>query len=139
VCCSGHRGSIEWTPQIVKLHVKFAQLNSFVIAFLVLCSLGPSSFLLYLICYHVFVFIYFCCLFNDALTILYFTMGSGASWDSAVGIATGYGLDHREVRVRVPVGPRIFSSPRCPDRLWGPPTYPMGNGDSFPGGKAAGA
>jgi hypothetical protein len=39
---------------------------------------------------------------------------------SAVGIATGYGLDDRGVGVRVPVGSRIFSSPRRPDRLWGP-------------------
>jgi hypothetical protein len=30
--------------------------------------------------------------------------------DSAVGIATGYGLDGRGVGVRVPVGSRIFSS-----------------------------
>jgi hypothetical protein len=31
------------------------------------------------------------------------------SRDSAVGIANGYGLDDRGVRVRVPVGSRIFS------------------------------
>jgi hypothetical protein len=37
-----------------------------------------------------------------------------------VGIATGYGLDDRGVRVRVPVGLRTFSSPRRPDRLWSP-------------------
>jgi hypothetical protein len=43
------------------------------------------------------------------------------SRDSSVGIATGYGLDDRVVGVRVPVGSRILSSPRCPDRLWGPP------------------
>jgi hypothetical protein len=42
------------------------------------------------------------------------------SRDSAVGIATGYGLDDREVGVRVPVGSRIFSSPHRPHRLWGP-------------------
>jgi hypothetical protein len=36
------------------------------------------------------------------------------------GIATGYGLDDWEVGVRVPVGSRIFTSPCCPDRLWGP-------------------
>jgi hypothetical protein len=36
------------------------------------------------------------------------------------GIATSYGLDDREVGVRVPAGSRIFSSPRRPDRLWGP-------------------
>jgi hypothetical protein len=49
---------------------------------------------------------------------------------SAVCLALGYGLDGRGVRVRVPMGSRIFSSP---DRLWGPPK------GSFPGGKAAGA
>jgi hypothetical protein len=38
--------------------------------------------------------------------------------DNAVGIATGYGLDDREVGVRVPVGSRILYSPRCPDRFW---------------------
>jgi hypothetical protein len=40
------------------------------------------------------------------------------SWDSSVGIATGYGLDDRGVGVRVPEGSKIFSSPRRPDRLW---------------------
>jgi hypothetical protein len=39
------------------------------------------------------------------------------SWDSAVSIVTGYGLGDREVGDRVPVGSRIFSSPRRPDRL----------------------
>jgi hypothetical protein len=38
------------------------------------------------------------------------------------GIATGYGLDDRGVGVGVPVGSRILSSPRRPDRLWGPPS-----------------
>jgi hypothetical protein len=33
----------------------------------------------------------------------------------------GYGLDDRRVRVRVPVGSRIFSSPRRPGRVWSPP------------------
>jgi hypothetical protein len=37
--------------------------------------------------------------------------------DTIVGIATSYGLDDREVGVRVPVGSRIFSSPDRPDRL----------------------
>jgi hypothetical protein len=36
--------------------------------------------------------------------------------DSVVGIATGYGLDFRGLGDRVPVGSRIFSSPRRPDR-----------------------
>jgi hypothetical protein len=49
------------------------------------------------------------------------------SRDSVVGIATGYGLDERGVGVRVPVGSRIFSSPRRPDRLWGPPSF-LSNG-----------
>jgi hypothetical protein len=58
---------------------------------------------------------------------------------SAVG--TGYGLDVRGVGVRVPVGSRIFSSPRRPDQFWDPPSL-LSNGHrgrSFPGGKAAGA
>jgi hypothetical protein len=41
------------------------------------------------------------------------------SRDSVVGITTGYGLDNRGVAVRIPVGARIFSSPRHSDRLWG--------------------
>jgi hypothetical protein len=49
------------------------------------------------------------------------------SRDSVVGIATGYGLDDRGVGVRVSVGSRIFSSPRRPDRLWGPPNL-LSNG-----------
>jgi hypothetical protein len=44
------------------------------------------------------------------------------SRDNSVGIATSYGLDDQNVGVRVPVGVRIFISPRCPDRLWGPPS-----------------
>jgi hypothetical protein len=44
-----------------------------------------------------------------------------ASRDSAVDIATGYGLDDRGVGVWVPVRSRIFSSLRRPDRLWTPP------------------
>jgi hypothetical protein len=41
---------------------------------------------------------------------------------SAVGVVTGYGLDDRGVGVRIPVGSRIFGSPRRPDLLWGPPS-----------------
>jgi hypothetical protein len=60
------------------------------------------------------------------------------SRDSSVGIATGYGLDGRRVGVRVPVGPRIFSSPHRPDRLWGPPSLlPNGYRRFFPLRKAA--
>jgi hypothetical protein len=59
---------------------------------------------------------------------------------SVVGIATGYGLNDREVGVRVTVGSSIFSSPRRPDWLWCPPNlYPMGTGLFFLGEKAAGA
>jgi hypothetical protein len=42
--------------------------------------------------------------------------------ESAVDILTGYGLDDRGVGVRVPVSSRIFSFPRRPDQLWGPPS-----------------
>jgi hypothetical protein len=47
--------------------------------------------------------------------------------DSVVGIATGYELDDRGVGVRVPEGSIIFSSPRRPDWLWGPPNL-LSNG-----------
>jgi hypothetical protein len=49
------------------------------------------------------------------------------SRDRAVGIATDYGVDGRGVGVPVPVGARIFSSPRRPDWLWCPPNL-LSNG-----------
>jgi hypothetical protein len=55
------------------------------------------------------------------LKIYIMLWGNVRSQGSTVGIATGYGLDDRGVEVRVPVGSRIFSSPHCPDGLWGPP------------------
>jgi hypothetical protein len=42
-----------------------------------------------------------------------------------VGIAAGHGLDDGGVGVRVPVGSRIFSSPRRPERLWAPTQPPI--------------
>jgi hypothetical protein len=57
----------------------------------------------------------------------------GRSRDSAVGIATGYGLDDRGVGVRVPVGSRIFSTssrpavgPTQPPIEWVPGLFPRG-------------
>jgi hypothetical protein len=58
---------------------------------------------------------------NTAFGIMLKKKTTTNSTYSAVGIATHYGLDDREVGVRVPVGSRIFTSPCCPDRLWGPP------------------
>jgi hypothetical protein len=49
------------------------------------------------------------------------------SQDSAVGIATDYRLDDQEVGGQVPVGTRIFFSPRRPDRPWVPPSL-LSNG-----------
>jgi hypothetical protein len=38
----------------------------------------------------------------------------------------------------IPGGGKIFFCiPQHPDRLWGPASYPMGTGSSFPRGKAA--
>jgi hypothetical protein len=76
------------------------------------------------------VFCFFMC--YDIYGICY-----GLKLCSTVGIVT---RDGQGIGVRVPVGTRFFSSPRRPNRLWGPPTsYPMGTGGSFPWGKAAGA
>jgi hypothetical protein len=50
---------------------------------------------------------------------------------SAVGIVTGYGLVDREVGVRVPVGPRIFTS-YIPDRHWIHPTSLRASGALCP-------
>jgi hypothetical protein len=52
---------------------------------------------------------------------------------SAVGIATGYGLDDRGVGVQVPVGSNIFSSPRRPDHLWVPPSL-LSKSNGYRGG-----
>jgi hypothetical protein len=51
--------------------------------------------------------------------------GNPKSRGSAVGIATGYGLDNRDHIVQTDPGVR-------------PTSYPMRTGGSFPGGKAAG-
>jgi hypothetical protein len=62
------------------------------------------------------------------------------SRDSAVGTATGHGLDSRAVTFRLPVEARFFSSARRPNRLWGPPSLlSIGSGGPFTVGKAAGA
>jgi hypothetical protein len=69
-------------------------------------------------------------------TLLLKIHSGNGSQDNAVSTATGYGLDGRGV----PVGAKIFSSPRRPDLFWGhPASYPIGIRGSFPGGKAAGA
>jgi hypothetical protein len=58
---------------------------------------------------------------------------SNRSRDSAVGIATDYGLDHRGVWIRVPAGSRILCSPCRSNR-----PYTMGNWSIFPGIKYPG-
>jgi hypothetical protein len=60
--------------------------------------------------------------------------------DSAVGIATGYGLDDLGVGVPVPVGSRILTSPYIQNGSGvHPSSYPMGTWSFFHGSKAAGA
>jgi hypothetical protein len=62
------------------------------------------------------------------------------SRDSVFGIATGYRLDDKGVGVRVPVGSRIFYSPRRQYWFCVPPNL-LANGYRwlFPRDKAAGA
>ena len=43
------------------------------------------------------------------------------SWSRVVGIATR--LQIRRFGVRIPVETSLFSSPKRPDRLWGPPSF----------------
>jgi hypothetical protein len=60
------------------------------------------------------------------------------SRNSAVGIATGYGLDNRGVGIRVPVGLRIFTLHLVQTGSGVQPTsYLMGSWGSFPGGKSS--
>jgi hypothetical protein len=61
------------------------------------------------------------------LAVVLTDLHSQVSRDSAVGIANGYGLHDRGVGVRVPVGSRISSNPRSPDRPWDPPNL-LSNG-----------
>jgi hypothetical protein len=66
--------------------------------------------------------------------------GAIMSPDSAVGIATRYGLDDWGVGVRVPLGSRIFSFNVFQTSSGvHPVSYPMGTGGFLPSSKAAGA
>jgi hypothetical protein len=49
---------------------------------------------------------------------LIFTFLPLKSWESIVGIVTGYGLDNQVVGVLVLMGASIFTSPYHPDWLW---------------------
>jgi hypothetical protein len=74
------------------------------------------------------------------ITVYSGSLSEARSRDSVVGIANGYGLEDRGAGVQVLLGSRIFSSPRRPNRLWGPPNL-LSNGyrgPLSPGGKAAG-
>jgi hypothetical protein len=68
---------------------------------------------------------------NFVLNQVSICYGRSRNRDNVVGIATGYGLDDRGIRIRVQVGSRIFSSPRRPDRFWETPSL-------FPGVKRPG-
>jgi hypothetical protein len=63
----------------------------------------------------------------NLIIIIYFV-----SRDSAVGIATGYGLGDWEVGVRVPVGSRIFTHVVQTGSEVHPTSYTMGTGSCFP-------
>jgi hypothetical protein len=73
-------------------------------------------------------------------TIISILKSGNGSRVSALGIATGYGLDDRGVGIQVPVGSGIFSSSVVQTGSGiHPASYPIGTGGSSPGGKVAGA
>jgi hypothetical protein len=88
-----------------------------------------SLFTPYQIAFTYFLFYCQCICFSSFMTFM----------NSVVGTATSYGLGERGVGVQVPVGSRIFCSPRRPDLLWGPPNL-LSNGYRwfFPGVKRQG-
>jgi hypothetical protein len=57
---------------------------------------------------------------QNIIAILCCKLSNVISRDSAVGTVTGYWLNERRIGVLVSVVSRIFTSPRRPDRLWGP-------------------
>jgi hypothetical protein len=63
------------------------------------------------------------------------------SQNSAVGIATGYGLDDQMIGIQFPVGAGNFSLRHRSQTGSGshPASYPVGTGGAFSRGKAAGA
>jgi hypothetical protein len=71
---------------------------------------------------------------HDHLIIKFLSNYHSYNFPTTFNMSTGYGLNDRGVGVWVPVGSRIFSSPRRPDRLWGPSTL-LSNGyrDLSPG------
>jgi hypothetical protein len=63
----------------------------------------------------------------------------GGSWDRAVNIMTGYGLDGWRLGVQVLAESRNFFSLHCPNRLWDPHSLLLnGYWGLFPGRKVAG-
>jgi hypothetical protein len=84
-------------------------------------------------------------LFNEAVSVSEFRlprgmMNSKGSWDSAVGVATGCGLDDRGgwSSSSGKVKNFLFSALSRPGSGALTASYLMGTGGSFPGGKAAG-
>jgi hypothetical protein len=81
-------------------------------------------------------------LFNDDVSDAYYIPSNEMmSRDSSVGIALGYGLDHRDSRVRFPAGAGNFSLHHSVQNGSGahPASYPMGTWGSFPEGRVTGA
>jgi hypothetical protein len=73
---------------------------------------------------------------NQQVNIHFSMVNENRIWSSAVGTASGYGLDDQGVGVLVPVQSRIFISPCRSDLLWGPFNLLC---SGYWGGKASGA
>jgi hypothetical protein len=72
---------------------------------------------------------------------IYTLYENNKSRDSSVGVALGYGLEHRNSRVRFPAGAGNFSPHHRVQKGSGAhrASNPVGTRGSFPGSKAAGA
>jgi hypothetical protein len=114
--------SLHWAQQIQFAPSHPISLRSTLILSSLLQLCLPSG-LVWKLCIHISSLIHATCPTYITLVLIFCTSTLwNRSWDSAVRIATGYGLDDQGVRDRVSLESIIFSSPSHPDWFRGPPS-----------------